>query len=195
MLLLYLFTFFLEIDKENRKLSLGHKQLEENPCDTFATVFTNGSVHKCTVLNKNDKGAVLELPYGLEGFATKRHLVKEDQAQVEVGETLEFKVIDFSKDDRKILLSHTNIHTQTTEKPSRIKETKSVNKANKPAEKSTLGDLEAFSVLKEQMRGSQQTEKTEAKAPKAKAPEAKAPEAKAPEEPVSSSEENTQEEE
>lgn len=175
----------LELDVDNRRLALGHKQLEENPWDTFATVFTTGSVHKCTVLSKNDKGAVLELPYGLEGFATKRHLVKEDQGQVEVGETLEFKVIDFSKDDRKILLSHTNIHTQTTEKPSRRKETKSVNKTNKPSEKSTLGDLEAFSVLKEQMRGSQQTEKTEAKSI----------EAKATEEPASSSEESTQEEE
>ena len=138
----------------------------------------------------------MELPYGLEGFATRRHLVKEDQAQVEVGEALDFKVIDFSKDDRKILLSHTNIHTQTTEKPSRRSEPKSANKTNKPAEKSTLGDLEAFSVLKEQMRGSQQTEKaevkttevktTEAKTTEAKTTEAKTTEAKVTEEPASS---------
>ena len=99
----------------------------------------------------------MELPYGLEGFATKRHLVKEDQSPVEIGETLEFKVLDFSKDDRKILLSHTNLHTETADKPVRRKEAKPSRKASKPVEKSTLGDLEAFSVLKEQMRGSQKS--------------------------------------
>jgi small subunit ribosomal protein S1 len=154
----------LELDVENRRLALGHKQLEENPWDTFETVFTTGSVHKCTVLSKNDKGAVLELPYGLEGFATKRHLVKEDQSPVEIGETLEFKVLDFSKDDRKILLSHTSTHTETNEKPVRRKESKPSRKASKPVEKSTLGDLEAFSVLKEQMRGTQKAAEAAAKA-------------------------------
>ena len=153
----------LELDVENRRLALGHKQLEENPWDTFETVFTPGSVHKCTVLSKNDKGAVLELPYGLEGFATKRHLVKEDQSPVEIGETLEFKVLDFSKDDRKILLSHTSTHTETNEKPVRRKESKPSRKASKPVEKSTLGDLEAFSVLKEQMRGTQKAAEAAAK--------------------------------
>jgi small subunit ribosomal protein S1 len=153
----------LELDVENRRLALGHKQLEENPWDTFETVFTPGSVHKCTVISKNDKGAVLELPYGLEGFVTKRHMVKEDQSSVEVGETLEFKVLDFSKDDRKILLSHTSIHSKTAEKPRR-KESKPA-KISNPVEKSTLGDLEAFTVLKEQMEGSQKTEsKKDAKA-------------------------------
>ncbi len=157
----------LELDVENRRLALGHKQLEENPWDTFETVFTPGSIHKCTVLSKHDKGAVLELPYGLEGFATKRHLVKEDQSQVEVGETLEFKVVDFSKDDRKILLSHTNIHTKTEKSPRRKDNTKGAKKVNQGVEKSTLGDLAAFSVLKEQM--SQKKAATEA-APKAEAP-------------------------
>ncbi|GJM29879.1 MAG: 30S ribosomal protein S1 [Cyclobacteriaceae bacterium] len=169
----------LELDVENRRLALGHKQLEENPWDTFETVFTPGSVHKCTVISKNDKGSVLELPYGLEGFATKRHLVKEDQTQVEVGETLEFKVLDFSKDDRKIFLSHTSIHSKAAEKPRR-KESKPP-KMSKPAEKSTLGDLEAFSVLKEQMQGSQQSK------PK--------PEAEEPKPPASSADESNQEEE
>lgn len=143
----------LELDVENRRLALGHKQLEENPWDTFETVFVPGTVHKCTVLNKNDKGAILELPYGLEGFASKRHLVKEDQSQVEAGETLEFKVLDFSKDDRKIIMSHTNMHTKTkAESSPRKKSTpKSSGGSSKGAEKSTLGDLEAFTVLKAKM--------------------------------------------
>ncbi len=97
----------LELDVENRRLALGHKQLEENPWDTFETVFPVGSVHKCTVVSKNDKGAVLELPYGLEGFATSKNLEKEDGSQVEVGESLDFKVMEFSKDDKRIVLSHT----------------------------------------------------------------------------------------
>merc|ERR1712146_479260 len=90
----------LELDIENRRLALGHKQLEENPWDTFETVFTPGSTHKCTVISKNDKGATLELPYGLEGVATNKHLKKEDGSNVEVGETLDFSVIEFSKDDK-----------------------------------------------------------------------------------------------
>jgi small subunit ribosomal protein S1 len=148
----------LELDVDNRRLALGHKQLEENPWDTFETVFTPGSVHKCTVINKTDKGAILELPYGLEGFATKRHLVKEDQSPVDAGETLDFKVLDFSKDDRKILMSHTGTHTETREKPSRRQESHKPAKASKPSvEKSTLGDLEAFSLLKEQMEDNQKT--------------------------------------
>ena len=149
----------LELDVDNRRLALGHKQLEENPWDTFETVFTPGSIHKCTVINKTDKGAVLELPYGLEGFATRRHLVKEDQSQVEAGETLDFKVLDFSKDDRKILLSHTGTHTDTREKSSHHKEDTKPLKVSKPAEKSTLGDLAAFSILKEQMQGNQKSAK------------------------------------
>ncbi len=151
----------LELDVENRRLALGHKQLEENPWDTFETVFVPGSVHKCTVLNKTDKGAILELPYGLEGFATKRHLIKEDKSQVELGESLDFKVIDFSKEDRKILLSHTNTHTETKAEPParRKKSSKPSGSPSKAPEKSTLGDLEAFSVLKAQMSDQQEEEK------------------------------------
>jgi small subunit ribosomal protein S1 len=102
----------LELDVDNRRLALGHKQLEENPWDTFESVFTKGSIHKCTVISKNDKGAVLELPYGIEGFATAKNLVKEDGSVAEVGETLEFMVLEFSKDDKRIVLSHTAIFTE-----------------------------------------------------------------------------------
>ncbi len=150
----------LELDVENRRLALGHKQLEENPWDTFETVFPVGSVHKCTVNSKNDKGAVLELPYGLEGFATVKNLEKEDGSQVEVGESLDFKVTEFSKDDKRIVLSHTATYKE---------EAKAAKKAAAPAgtpkkkedavempaqaEKSTLGDIDALAELKEKMEG------------------------------------------
>ena len=85
-------------------LRLSHKHMEENPWDTFETIFTIGSVHKCTVINKNDKGAILELPYGIEGFCAAKNLAKEDNSKIEVGESLDFKVLEFSKDDRRIVL-------------------------------------------------------------------------------------------
>jgi small subunit ribosomal protein S1 len=148
----------LELDVDNRRLALGHKQLEENPWDTFETVFPIGSIHKCTVNSKNDKGAVLELPYGLEGFATVKNLEKEDGSQVEVGDALDFKVTEFSKDDKRIVLSHTATFRE---------EAKQAKKAAAPAgkkkedsveipaqsEKSTLGDLDALAELKEKMEG------------------------------------------
>ncbi len=150
----------LELDVDNRRLALGHKQLEENPWDTFETVFPVGSVHKCTVNSKNDKGAVLELPYGLEGFATVKNLEKEDGSQVEVGESLDFRVTEFSKDDKRIVLSHTATFRE---------EAKAAKKAGAPAgggkrkedsvdmpaqaEKSTLGDIDALAELKEKMEG------------------------------------------
>ncbi len=99
----------LEIDKENRRLSLGHKQLEENPWDVFETVFTVGSVHEGTIIEMLDKGAVVALPYGVEGFATPKHLVKEDGSQAQLDEKLEFKVIEFNKDAKRIILSHSRI--------------------------------------------------------------------------------------
>jgi small subunit ribosomal protein S1 len=102
----------LELDLENRRLALGHKQLEENPWDTFETIFTEGSVHKCTIQAKTDKGAVLELPYGIEGFCNTKNLVKADGSQPEVGETLDFKVIEFAKADKKIVLSHLATYTE-----------------------------------------------------------------------------------
>ena len=149
----------LELDVENRRLALGHKQLEENPWDTFETVFPVGSIHKCTVNSKNDKGAVLELPYGLEGFATVKNLEKEDGTQVEVGEALDFKVSEFSKDDKRIVLSHTATfkeESKQAKKPATATSgKKKEDSVELPAqsEKSTLGDLDALAELKEKMEG------------------------------------------
>ncbi|UZD22340.1 30S ribosomal protein S1 [Algoriphagus halophytocola] len=149
----------LELDVDNRRLALGHKQLEENPWDTFEGVFPIGSTHKCTVVSKNDKGAVLELPYGLEGFATVKNLEKEDGSQVEVGEALDFKVTEFSKDDKRIVLSHTAMFREdaaAAAKPAKKdakKKSDSGSSTSAPAEKSTLGDLDALTQLKEQMEG------------------------------------------
>ncbi len=144
----------LELDVDNRRLALGHKQLEENPWETFETVFTRGSVHKCTIISKNDKGAVLELPYGIEGIATSKNLVKEDGNSANVGETLDFKVMEFSKNEKRIVLSHTATYKEEKPKPAKKKSggTRSqVTKINKEVERDTLGDLEALSALKEQM--------------------------------------------
>ena len=166
---------------DNRRLALGHKQLEENPWDTFESVFTRGSVHKCTILSKNDKGAVLELPYGIEGFATTKNLVKEDGSTANAGETLDFKVSEFSKDEKRIVLSHTAMHTEEKPRPQKKKggPRSAVSKINKEVERDTLGDLEALSALKEQMEGDKKPAKKEAEAPK---PKAKAAEAEVKEE-------------
>ncbi|HMG89702.1 MAG TPA: 30S ribosomal protein S1 [Chryseolinea sp.] len=150
----------LELDAANRRLALSHKHMEENPWDTFETIFTIGSVHKCTVINKNDKGAILELPYGIEGFCAAKYLAKEDNSKIEVGESLDFKVLEFSKDDRRIVLSHKSTWSAEEEKPAAPVVKKkplpakgSVQSINQQAEKSTLGDLEALSALKEKMSG------------------------------------------
>jgi len=171
----------LELDVDNRRLALGHKQLEENPWDTFETVFTRGSVHKCTIISKNDKGAVLELPYGLEGIATIRNLEKEDGSMANAGETLEFRVTEFSKEDKRIVLSHTAMFKE--EKPKAPKKkaggTRStMTKINKDVQKDTLGDLEALSALKEQMEGGKKTAPKKA-APKKEEPTADVKEEKA----------------
>ena len=146
----------LELDVDNRKLALGHKQLEENPWDTFETVFEEGSTHKATIISKSDKGAVVELQYGIEGFVTAKNLEKEDGSKVEVGETTDFKVLEFSKSDKRIVLSHTSTFKEVEEEVAAKKEPKAKSapkapKANKEADKSTLGDLEALSQLKDQM--------------------------------------------
>jgi small subunit ribosomal protein S1 len=99
----------LEIDKENRRLSLGHKQLKENPWDVFETIFTEGSVHEGTVAELTDKGAIIALPYGVEAFASSKHLVKEDGSQAQPDEKLEFKIIEFNKDAKRIVVSHTRV--------------------------------------------------------------------------------------
>jgi len=133
----------LELDVENRRLGLGHKQLEENPWDTFETVFTVGSKHRCTLLQKNDKGGILELPYGIEGFVPAKMLVKEDGSTPNLGEGLDYQVIEFDKDERKIILSHTKTYEASEE---------DINAKKKTEEKSTLGDIEALSSLKEEMK-------------------------------------------
>ncbi len=117
----------LELDVDNQRLALGHKQLEQNPWDTFETIFLPNSIHRCTILSKNDKGAILELPYGIEGFCSSKHLVKEDGKDAELGEALDFLVVDFSKDEKKIILSHTRIHKpemkDEAKKPAKTAET------------------------------------------------------------------------
>ncbi|MGV3557554.1 30S ribosomal protein S1 [Larkinella arboricola] len=145
----------LELDVENRRLALGHKQLEENPWDTFESVFVPGSVHRCTILAKNDKLATLELPYGIEGFAALKSLQKEDSSWAEVGETLEFKVTEFSKEEKRIMLSHTKTWQEKGEdrKPEKKAATAKAPTSSKEPERATLGDLDALAALKEQMEG------------------------------------------
>lgn len=151
----------LEIDKENRRLSLGHKQLEENPWDVFETVFTVGSVHEGTIIEMLDKGAVVALPYGVEGFATPKHLVKKDGSQAQLDEKLEFKVIEFNKDAKRIILSHSRIFEDAAKAEERA-EKKAAKKANSKREEATpviqnqaasttLGDIDALAALKEQL--------------------------------------------
>ena len=151
----------LEIDAENRRLSLGHKQLEENPWDVFETVFTEDSVHKGTVLSVNDKGAVIGLPYGVEGFNPSKHLIKADKKQAQVEEVLDFKVIEFNKDSKRIVVSHARTHEEEKrahEKSEKIakadekEETKkAVKKVKDTQERTTLGDISALSDLKDKM--------------------------------------------
>jgi len=147
----------LELDADNRRLALGHKQLEENPWDTFETVFTPGSLHKATIVSKNDKMATLELPYGIEGLAPVKQLQKEDGTQAEVGENLDFKVLEFLKDERRIILSHSRVWNDAKDEAvqeERKKTAKTVEKMSSSTEKTTLGDLEALSALKEQFENS-----------------------------------------
>ena len=152
----------LEIDKENRRLSLGHKQLEENPWDVFETIFTVGSVHEGTIIEMLDKGAVVALPYGVEGFATPKHLVKEDGSQAQLDEKLPFKVIEFNKDAKRIILSHSRIFEDAAKAEERA-EKKAAKKSNSKKEEipviqnqaasTTLGDIDALAALKEQLEG------------------------------------------
>ncbi len=177
----------LEIDKANRRLSLGHKQLEENPWDVFETVFTVDSIHEGTIVEMLDKGAVIQLEYGVEGFATPKHLVKEDGSQAQKGEKLQFKVIEFNKDSKRIILSHSRIFEDVQRAEAReAREAKKATRKAAPKEEApavqnqaastTLGDLDALAELKAKMT----EEKTEAK-PKAKKTTKKAAEPKAEE--------------
>ncbi len=154
----------LEIDKNNRRLSLGHKQLEENPWDVFETVFTLDSIHEGTIVEMLDKGAVIQLEYGVEGFATPKHLVKEDGSQAQLGEKLPFKVIEFNKDSKRIILSHSRIYEDearrearearkaeraATKRPAKAREEQPV--IQNQAASTTLGDIDALAALKAKM--------------------------------------------
>lgn len=150
----------LEIDKENRRLSLGHKQLEENPWDVFETVFTVDSIHEGTITELLDKGAVIALQYGVEGFATPKHLVKEDGTQAQVNEKLNFKVIEFNKEAKRIILSHSRIFEDEAKKEAAAAKKAAKKAAEETAaamptvEKSTLGDIEELAALKEKLDAS-----------------------------------------
>ena len=146
----------MELDTTNRKLALSHKHLEDNPWDNFESVFTRGSIHKCTILSKGERNAILELPYGLEGTCNSRNLTKEDGSEGAEGETLDFRVIEFAKDDKRIMLTHTGSWKEAdhvsneTPKPKAPKG-KKTDKKKADSSNSTLGDIEALSSLKEKM--------------------------------------------
>jgi len=154
-------VMILNIDKENRKLQLGHKQLEEDPWNTLQETFAIGSVHEGTVTKKDDKGAVVQLPYGLEGFAPARHLAKEDGKTIGADETIQFVVIEFDRNEKRIVLSHARIWEQVIaeekeavvkeKKAEAVKTKKAVKDIQNKVEKSTLGDLGVLAELKKKM--------------------------------------------
>ncbi|MBO5956186.1 MAG: 30S ribosomal protein S1 [Bacteroidales bacterium] len=158
----------LDIDEENRRLSLGHKQLEENPWDVFESIFTIGSIQQGTIISSGDKGVVVSLPYGVEGFCPNRHLKKEDGSNAKMDETIDFKVIEFSKENKKIILSHSRIwedkvaverEVETEAKEKAAKSTKrAVKQINDNVERTTLGDLDVFAELKEKMEAQEKGE-------------------------------------
>jgi len=159
----------LELDEENRKLSLGHKQLEENPWDTFETIFTMGSIHEGTVLKVGEKGNIVALQYGVEGFCPAKHSIKEDGIALKVDEVAEFKVIEFNKENRRLVISHSRIwedakaEARVEDFKNRKKEAKAtssaVKKVKDSVEKSTLGDLDVLAQLKEQMEDDEKKSK------------------------------------
>ncbi|MBN2764873.1 MAG: 30S ribosomal protein S1 [Paludibacteraceae bacterium] len=184
----------LEIDKANRRLSLGHKQLEENPWDVLETMFTVDSIHEGVIVEMMDKGAVISLPYGVEGFATPKHLSKEDGTQAQVDEKLSFKVIEFNKDAKRIIVSHSRIHEDVkrgekaeagapVDAPAKKAPAKKAKKeevaATTTIEKTTLGDIQSLADLKDQMV--EAAAKSAAKAAKKAKADAPAAEEAAPE--------------
>lgn len=171
----------LDIDMPNRKLSLGHKQLEENPWDTFETVFPEGSYHQATVIKKDDKGYIVQLPYGLEAFGPMRHMKKENNQNPSIEEALTVKVIEFNRDEKKILVSHTRYledikkeadDTIRKEKDDERQQTKkTIEKQQSKIEITTLGELEGFSALKDQFNSNEESKKvTFTPPPQASAP-------------------------
>lgn len=165
----------LEVDAENRRLSLGHKQLEDNPWETYETIFTIGSVHEGTVGKVTDKGAMITLAYGVEAFAPFRHLQKENGATAKMEEKLDFKVIEFSKENRKVVVSHARIHEEAKsgKGDGQQEETtaRSIKKVKESVEKSTLGDIGALSALKTELESGESRKK----AKKAEEPETDTP--------------------
>ncbi len=161
----------LDVDQEIRRLSLGHKQLEENPWDVFESIFTVGSIQQGTIISTSDKGVIVSLPYGVEGFCPNRHLKKEDGTTAKVDETLDFKVIEFSKENKKIILSHSRIwedkqnaaaEVETAEKEKAAKNTKrAVKQINDNVERTTLGDLDVLATLKENLEKEEKGGKAE----------------------------------
>jgi small subunit ribosomal protein S1 len=168
----------MNIDKDNRKLQLGHKQIEEDPWNTLESTFPVGSIHEGTIIKKDDKGAVVQLPYGLEGFAPSRHLMKEDGKSLGADEISRFMVIEFDRNDKRIVLSHTRLWEQTIEEEKQVvmKERKAEAEVTKKAvknlqskvEKSTLGDIGALADLKAKMDS---TASSETGTPPAAAPD------------------------
>ena len=163
----------LEIDGENRRLSLGHKQLEENPWDVFETIFVENSVHQGTITSVMEKGAIVSMPYGVEAFCPTRHLLKPDGSSAKVEEVLDFKVLEFNKDGKKIIVSHSKINEEVTaaekaavateKKAAGDEEKKAVKKVKDSVEKTTLGDMDVLSSLKADMEESEKksTKKSE----------------------------------
>ncbi len=159
----------LDIDVDNRRLSLGHKQLEENPWDVFENVFSVGSVHTGTIVSMNDKGAIVALPYGVEGFAPLRHLNKEDASVAKEEDSMEFKVIEFSKENKKIILSHSKMHQDIAggdktrggdkDKKKESSTKKAVKKIKDNLEKTTLGDIDALANLRTEMHQAEEVER------------------------------------
>jgi len=171
----------LDIDLEDRKLSLGHKQLEENPWDTFENVFPVGSYHDVTIIRKDDRGAIVQLPYGLEAYAPIRHIKKEDNSAAEVDETLTVKVIEFNRDDKRIVVSHSRYIDDIKRKADdevrkargeEVRQTRrSITSQKSKLEKTTLGELDVFSQLKSQLKAQEEAAApAEAPAPVEEAP-------------------------
>lgn len=155
----------LEIDKENRRLSLGHKQVTENPWDEFAKEFTIGSIHEGAVIRMNEKGATIALPYGVEAFATPKHLVKEDGSSVALDEKLPFKILDFNPEMQRIIVSHSRIHEDaeraerrqaaTEERNQQVRDAAAVAATQQSVERATLGDLDELAALKERLESAE----------------------------------------
>ena len=187
----------LEVDSENRRLSLGHKQLEENPWDTFETIFTLNSEHEGTVIGINDKGATVQLQYGVEAFAPSRHIKKEDNTPMKEDEVLKFEVIEFSKDAKRIIISHTNLwkgaerarneQDGKNREKARKNTSKNVKKLNQSSEKTTLGELDALTALRAQLEKAESTPAEKKAAPKKEAAKPAAKKEKAPKEEKSES--------